>query len=352
MAKFETTTFNAKAFGTYMDAIPRIRMNALRTSKALKPNQQIRDTFSSQTGTVYGLIPMFGRLDGEPINYDGEHDITAQATTSYERGVVVIGRAQAWTEYDFSEDLTGGVDFMSNVAMQVAEYWEEKDQEILLSILKGIFDNKNAANRGDFISKHTYNVPVEEGSDNMTVTTLNSAIQKASGDARGRYSLVIMNSIVAMHLENENLLEYLKQTDPSGIQSNLALAQWNGRLVLVDDDLTVDSNGLYTTYVLGDGAFDFEDIGAKVPIEMDRNPALNGGMDTLYSRQRKVFAPYGISFTRADMVSNSPTLSELEDGANWELVNDGGIRQTDGTRLAPQPIEDKAIPIVRIQSKG
>ena len=39
---------------------------------------------------------MYGLLDGEPLNYDGETDIMADTTTSYERGVVVVGRAKAW----------------------------------------------------------------------------------------------------------------------------------------------------------------------------------------------------------------------------------------------------------------
>ncbi len=62
----------------------------------------------------------------------------------------------------------------------------------------------------------------------------------------------------------------------------------------------------YTTYIMGAGAFTFEDIGAKVPVEMDRDPAKNGGEDTLYVRQRKVFAPFGISYEKKSQASNSP----------------------------------------------
>ena len=78
---------------------------------------------------------------------------------------------------------------------------------------------------------------------------------------------------------------------------------------------------------------------------MDRDPAKNGGEDTLYSRQRKSFAPYGISFTKAVMSSLSPTDEELENGANWELVNDNGT----GTK---EYIAHRAIPIARIISLG
>ena len=99
----------------------------------------------------------------------------------------------------------------------------------------------------------------------------------------------------------------------------------------------------YTTYVLGDGAIEYTDCGAKVPYEMDRDPHTNGGEDTLYGRQRKCFAPYGINFTKAKMKSLSPTDDELENGENWELVNSN---EAEGK----QYIARKAIPIARILS--
>ena len=102
----------------------------------------------------------------------------------------------------------------------------------------------------------------------------------------------------------------------------------------------------YTTYVLGDGAFDYEDIGAKVPYEMYRDPKTHGGEDTLYMRQRKVFAPYGISFTRKSMAAKSPTDTELADGSNWTLVDNGK------TNSDKKVIDHKAIPIARIISRG
>jgi hypothetical protein len=123
MAKFDLKTFNPQAFGKYVDTIPKVRLNGLVKSRALQPNSQIKTAFANQTGIVYATLPIYGRLDGDVLNYDGETDITATSTTTYERSVVVTGRAKAWVERDFSEDITGGAGFMSNVARQVADYW-------------------------------------------------------------------------------------------------------------------------------------------------------------------------------------------------------------------------------------
>ena len=220
----------------------------------------------------------------------------------------------------------------------------------------------------EFVNNHTLDITGEEGEKAYAgATTLNSAIQKASGDKKAKFTMAIMHSVVATNLENLQLLAYLKYTDANGVQRDLTLASWNGRVVLIDDNMpteeleAVEESGTkeqenyvapqeaytkYTTYILGDGAIDYENIGAKIPLEMDRNPAKNGGEDTLYARQRKVFAPYGISYTKSSQAKLSPTDAELSNGANWELVNNGG------TGANKKYIDHKQIYIARIISRG
>lgn len=360
MAKFDAKSFNPQAFGKYVDRIPKTRKNELIKSGVLKGNQEIRDAFSSQTGTAYAVLPMYGRIGGNAQNYDGETDMEPQGSTTYERGVVVVGRMGSWVEKDFSTDITGGVDFMDNVAAQVSEYFEDVDQDTLLAILKGIFSMTGAKNL-EFVNNHTLDITRETGENAYAgPTTLNTAIQKSSGDKKAKFTMAIMHSTVATNLENLQLLAYLKYTDANGVQRDLTMASWNGRIVLIDDNMPtekVEASGSgdnaipaytkYTTYILGDGAIDYENIGAKVPFEMDRDPKTNGGQDTLYARQRKVFAPYGISYTKKSQAKLSPTDEELANGANWELVNDGA-----SVAANKKYIDHKQIYIARIISKG
>ena len=108
--------------------------------------------------------------------------------------------------------------------------------------------------------------------------------------------------------------------------------------------LKQDARTEYTTYVLGEGAIEYTDCGVKVPSEVWRDPKTNGGEEYLYTRQRKCFAPYGISFTKAHMASLSPTVAELANGENWTLV------KTEGD--SPSFIDHRAIPIAQIISLG
>ena len=347
-AKFDSKSFNAEAFKYLVGRVPDFKPNELKKSKALMPNPDIRDVLTAQNGMAYARIAMRGLIDGDAVNYDGKTDITATTTKTFEQGIVAVGRAKAWMEKDFSYDVTGGVDFMKNIAAQVAEYKNGLDQTTVLSTLSGIFAMTGTKNE-EFVNLHTTDI-TGTGDGKVGATTLNVAANKACGANKKKFSLVFMHSDVATNLENLNLLEHLKYTDKDGVTREIELGTWNGRLVVVDDDMPTEKDGAhtkYTTYVLGKGAFSYEDIGVKKPYEIARDPKTNGGEDTLYMRQRKVFAPFGISYEKTAQASLSPTDAELKNGTNWSIVHSG-----ESVAANRSFINHKAIPIARIVSRG
>lgn len=465
-SKFDSKSFNPEAFRYMVGHVPNLKLNEIKKSRALAANPDIRAVFSNENGTGYARIAMRGLLDGDAVNYDGSTNITASSTKTFEQGVVVVGRAKAWVERDFSYDITGGVDFMGNIAAQVAEYKDGLDQSTILSILKGIFSMAGDTKSAEFVSKHTLNITGGVGdAAKVGATTLNTAMNKACGANKKKFAIVFVHSDVATGLENLNLLEHLKYTDKDGVERALDLGTWNGKLVVVDDDMPtapavgtqgvwnikvstkasagdkieicgttftwVENGGTigdtdleipstdnatnqataiytklaaittgdiakftwtnpsgtnvtatqkttapgaictaevqagadmvitftnptepveatdYTSYVIGTGAISYEDLGAKVPYEMARDPKTNGGQDTLYMRQRKCFAPFGLSYEKAVQSTLSPTDAELQNGANWVLVHTGEAQASDRTY-----INHKAIAIARIISRG
>lgn len=400
--KFDSKSFNPQAFKYMVGRVPNLHMHEIKKSKALAGNPDIKATLGgSQGGTGYARIAMRGLLDGDAVNYDGQTDITATSTKTFEQGVVAVGRAKAWLEKDFSYDITGGIDFMQNIADQVGEYWDGVDQDTIIAILDGVFSMTGTKNK-EFVDAHTYDV-TEKVDGKMSATTLNSATNKACGANKKKFTLVFMHSDVATNLENLNLVAHLKYTDSQGMQRELDLYTWNGKLVVIDDDMpTTEQEGFYikaksadegalqvvansatptakqiklesvtpvadsyetpkegdyvvyvdafteyTTYVLGNGSISYEDLGVKVPYEMNRNPEKNGGQDTLYTRQRKVFAPFGISYEKKSQATLSPTNEELKKGENWTLVHSGETTESNRSY-----INHKAVPIARIISRG
>ena len=398
--RFDSKSFNPEAFGHYVNRIPNVKKTELAKSGAVGTNEQARLALSTQTGSLYARIPFFGRITGETSqNNDGATDITSTNTTTYEQGFVTASRMDSWTERSFSKNITAGVDFMDNVAGQIADYKQEVKQTMLLKILAGVFSMSTSGNTAaavaatEFLSKHVYDISGETGeAAYVGASTLNKAVQKACGDNKDIFKLVIMHSEVATNLENLRLLKYLTYTDADGIKRDLAIGTWNGRTVLVDDGMPTGSipiaygktsdaalvdgktyytrsgssgsyvytavvtpdvadignyyeatasDTTYTTYILGNGAIILDDIGDSVPYEMNRAPEKNGGQDTLYVRDRYICGVDGISFEKPVTLTASASNADLANGANWVIINDGTTA-----------ISHKAIALAKIVSKG
>lgn len=403
LSVFDGKIFNAEVFKGYVDRLPNPKKNELIKCKAIRPRPDLAKAMADGGGGNYLTTALRGLINNsEPQNYDGGTDLKSDNTTTFKHSRVVVGRMKSWVENDFSYDITGGEDFLENIAQQIVEYWEEIDQGTLVSILTGVFNMKGGAN-AEFVKAHTYdvtNITNSEGQlGRMDGTTLNTGMQRACGDNKSKFSLALMHSFTATNLENLKILVYLKYNDADGMERELGIGTLNGRLVLVDDSMPVlngyekaDANtadalrviasgtakageitlanvkkgdffpdGIeastedtaifvvevqeYITFVLGDGAIEYTDCGAKIPYETDRNPYKNGGQDALISRQRKCWAPFGISFTMEAVATVSPTNAELENGVNWELVSSAAS----GNK---EYIAHKTIPIARIISRG
>lgn len=354
MAKFDSKSFNPQAFGAYVNRIPNTTKTELAKSGAVGNDEQAKEALSTQTGSLYARVPFFGRISGATSqNNDGATDIESTSTTTYEQGFVVASRMDSWTEKSFSKNITAGVDFMDEVAKQIAEYKFEVKQDMLLAILKGVFSVKTTgagvAEKAakEFIEKHVYDITKEDEAV-VGATTLNRAIQRACGDNKNLFKLAIMHSEVATNLENLKLLRFMTQTDADGIERELALAFWNGRLVLIDDGMPTeevtdgeDTYTAYTTYVLGENSVILDDIGDSVPYEMSRDAKTNGGQDTLYVRDRFVCGVDGISFEKPASITASASNDDLATGTNWNIINDG-------TKAIPH----KAIALCKIVSRG
>jgi hypothetical protein len=465
VGEYNGKKFNTMVFEKYLDRVPNLARNELIKNGVYDVKNKYKNLMTNQDGGDYIITPIKGLLDGEVQNYDGIVSMTPTSTKTFTQGKPVFGRMKAWQEKDFAMELTG-IDWIKDIASEVASYYEGVDQADLVAILTGIFamptdSGYSATGNADFITKHTYDITsaVSDADKLVSATTLNNAVQKALGANKGIITLAFMNSVVATNLENLSLLSYMLYNDANGVQRQLNIGTWNGRVVIVDDDLPTtetvttapvysttistpavagdkitingteytfvansasdtgnkikvgadgtapqqatniaskvtitgytitassskvvftadsgtnpdrpvvvatqkESDGAivianatdtapvvatnYITYLLGRGAFEYENIGVRVASEVSRDPATNGGIDVLYTRQRHLVAPKWISYTKASQETNSATTAELATGANWELVNDGAL----SGRLF---VDHKAIPIVRIISRG
>ena len=392
MEKFRDKIFNEEVFEKYLRTLESTKENSLIKNGLFTVVNKYKAKMSEQSGGYAVVEPIKGRLGGDPVNYDGNTNIPkgSERDTFYQRKIC-YGRAKAWGEYDFASDITGA-NFKAE-AQEVKDYWDEQRQATVLSILKGIFSMSDTVG-ANFVNDHTYTV-----AGNLTADALNRASQKALGDKKAKLDIIFMHSAVSTNLEGLNLIDFLKYTDKDGIERDLTIGTFNGRLVIVDDDMpseeveaeyeltsdvaidssktyytrtgsgtsqspyvytavatpdvddiatyyemTAEAYLTYTSYVFQKGFFEYENIGAEVPSELARDPYDKGGKSDLITRVREMVVPYLISYKGTGTVS--PTNANFETGSNWELANN------DKTGTAKVYVDGKLIPVARIISRG
>lgn len=391
MEKFRGKIFNEEVFERYTETLPSTKEISLIKNGLFTNVSGYKAKMAEQTGGYAVVEPIKGRIGGDPVNYDGNTDIPAgsERPTFFQRKIC-YGRANAWGEYDFAADISG-TNFKAE-AGEVKEYWDEYRQSVVLSILKGIFGMSGGVN-GQFVDSHTYEITATEANPNAALTAdgMNRALQKALGDKKSQFDIAFMHSSVSTNLEGLNQITFLKYNDANGIQRDLTIGTYNGKLVVVDDDmpilvgydeatsatagaLKVVSSGAttgqinladvkkgawypedvaandyvtegtkYVTYVFQKGFFEYENIGALVPAEIKRDPNLKGGKTDLISRIREMIVPKYLSYKGTGTVS--PTNANFATGSNWELVNDGAVSDT-------VYINPKLIPVAQIITRN
>lgn len=382
--------FNEEVFEKYTKTLPSTKENSLIKNGLFTVVNKYKAKLADQTGGYAIEEPIKGRLGGTPSNYDGSTNIEkGTERTTFQQRKIAYGRAKAWGEYDFASDISG-TNFKAE-AQEVKDYWDEQRQGVVLSILKGIFGMTGGAN-GNFVSKHTYDISEEVGSAaNLGADAMNKAAQKALGDKKGNLDIVFMHSVVSTNLEGLNLINFLKYTDANGIERDLTIGTFNGRLVVVDDEVqelngydeatSATSGALkvvssspsdgqilltdvkasdfypadvaandyvvaankYVSYAFKKGFFEYEDLGVERPNEIVRDAYTKGGFTDLVTRVREIIVPYLISYKGTGAVS--PTNANFATGSNWELANNG---DSDSKVY----VDDKLIPVVRIISRG
>lgn len=332
MPKFDSKTWNDKVFQKYLRKAESSKENALIKSNIFdEKNNAMARLLDENVGGNYIVEPIKGVLNGDVQNYDGVESLTATSRDTFEQGKIIVGRMKAWEEKDFSTDISGE-DYMP-MAQEVREYYDGVNQDDLLAIFEGIFAMTDEGSK-EFVEKHTLEA------DKLGATTINKAITKACGAKKNKFKMVFANSVAIEPLEELQLIDFLKYTDAQGITRDLTIGQYNGKLIVVDDAVPAD-----VVYIVGEKFIEHDNVGAKVPSELVRDAMTNGGKDILATRERNLYAPKYISFTKASMKSNSPKIDELKNGANWAVVNNGSADDK-------KYIDHRLIPIARIVLSG
>lgn len=289
-----------------------IELSALFNSGIVEHNEEF-DRLASQASPLVNM-PFFQDLTGESEQIIEDTDLEQNKIASGKDVATILRRAKMWTATDLSAALAGK-DPMEAIASLVAEFWARDMQKELIAILLGIFGTTTGNETR--LSSNILDISKNTGAKaNFTGESFIDACQLL-GDAKSQLTAVAMHSATESYLRKQNLIQTVQ---PS---SDVAFGLYQGKRVIVDDGLPVETGGVYTSYLFGNGAIAY---GNGTPVgfvatEIDRDKKKGSGVDFLINRRTSILHPRGIAFTNSNVAkTEGPSRAELKKAENWKPV--------------------------------
>ena len=263
-------------------------------SSGIVTNNAEFDRLASEAAPIHNM-PYFEDLQGDSENVTEGTDLTAKKITSNKDVSTTIRRAAMWSATDLSAALAGA-DPMAAIGDLVAGFWARDMQKELINILNGVF-------AATTMTGHVLDVSAGEGAAaNISASVFIDGLQML-GDAQGNLTAVAMHSAVKSYLKKQNLIT--TQRDSNSVE----FETYQDRRVIVDDGCPY-SDGVYTTYLFGNGAIAFGNgnpVGF-VATEVDRDKKKGSGVDYLINRRTFILHPRGAQWTNSSRAAvESPT---------------------------------------------
>lgn len=272
-------------------------------------NNEEFDTLASGPNVLINM-PYWDDLTGEPEVMHDEGKTVPGKIQAKQDMARKIGFVKSYGVNNLSAMLSGD-DPMGAIANLFASYWTRQYQQILLSILDGVFAASNMAEKVHDITAATGDAALING------RTFIDATQKM-GDAKDLLTGVMMHSAVEAYLAKNDLIEYKEES-----QGKIRIPYFMGKRVIVDDAMTFDTvTGAAEAYLFGAGAIAWGNGKHKdiKETELVRDGMSLAGEDVLVNRKISILHPRGVAWVEPAVGTEKlfPNFTELETGANWD----------------------------------
>lgn len=278
------------------------------------------DNLASQAAPTVNM-PFFEDLTGESEQVIEGQDLQDNKITSSKDVAAIFRRAKMWSATDLSAAMAGA-DPMLAIGDLVAAFWQRDLQKELIAVLNGIFGTIPAVTGDNPVAAETRLesnlLDISSKSGNAAKWSGSAFIdaEQLLGDAKAQLTGICMHSATEADLKKQNLIETVQPSNDVGFST------YQGKRIIIDDGCPV-KDGVYTTYLFGNGAIALGNgnpVGF-VPTETDRAKRKGSGVDYLINRRTNILHPRGIAFTNANVAkTEGPSRAELQDPVNWKPV--------------------------------
>ena len=284
--------------------------NAFLSSGVLVPDQRL--TSMATAGGMVGEMPYLNDLDRNDPNLTNDDpainavpDKLGSGKTNYRLAKL----HRSWSVMDFAAEVGRPKGVMNYAISRIGAYWAAVQEKRLIQSSVGVLADNIANDAGDMVNV-----------SGATITEM--AIEVAAqtmGDQKQGLAVLAIHSAVETQLRGLQVLR--DHHDPK--TGNLIMTTYNGRRVVVDDQLPV-TGGVYTSVLFAAGAFRLGSGMAQVPSELERDAKSGngGGQSIVHSRRNDIIQPVGMSFTSATVADESATPAELALAGNWNREYD------------------------------
>lgn len=292
-----------------------VKRSALFQSGAFVTSELIQA--KANAGGIAVTIPAWKDLADTDPNLSSDV-VSNKATPNDVQAVAMKTRVanlnNGWSSIDLANELSG-VDASTMIQSRVGDYWTRVFNKRSVASLDGLLADSVANYAGDMLTDNSTkgfdydmivdaSVGMSENLDQMKMLVVHPDIFGAiAKSAKGN---------------GEIKLEYRRIEE-----LDMSIPVYGGLALLVDStlgmDITDPAKPVYTTVLLGAGAFAVAMGTPKNPLafERDESSCDGGGSEVVWSRVSPIVHPLGYDWNDAAVAGQSPTLAELKNAANW-----------------------------------
>jgi len=266
-----------------------------------------------QAGAQSFAVPFWSDLpdvEADITNDDPTINSTPQKITADKQIVRKSFLHASWSEMSLASELSGS-DALARIQSRVLNYWDRQYEKRLIASLLGVLYSNAANNGSDMVND--ISGATGAAADFSATAVIDTAA--TLGDRLEDCKAIAMHSTIYKEALKNDLIEFIPQSQ------GLPIKTFRGLAVILDDNLTTSTDGVFVTILFGPGAVGFATSAPRTGYgtELFRVPSAGngGGQSTLHSRFNVALHPLGFRFTDTSVAGESPTMAELATAGNW-----------------------------------
>ncbi|MDI6667059.1 replication protein [Leuconostoc falkenbergense] len=284
-----------------------LKTNRFIKSGIIVPDQTLGDQLMQPGDEI--TIPFLNDLSGDPQAWTDTEDIDVANLTTGSQRAIKFRQAKAFGSTEISR-MVSGAPIAETIATRFANYWNNVDQTILNSTLKGVFLNDKVAN-----TKLFDQTVVSPSTPTFGAKGFLAAIGLLGDLQDQTFTKIAVNSATYSQMKYEGMISTIQ---PQG--SVTPINYYNNMEVIVDDDIPLETGGIATAYIYGSGAVSYSTVLHST--EVVHEPLKQGGRDSVVNKRVSATHVNGTTLAKSFNPAGQTTIKdELAKGTTWDIAD-------------------------------